>query len=173
MSPLNVPILLASLLAILSVGSPARLLTRPAVNKEIAQQLIQYESVSLGDFIQPGARVPSSAVILFFFNRSQGGDDLLILNRLAKRHTKNKVQILAISTETGNQDDVDDWVALQDLNFPVLRDNHQIVFGRYEIQKLPMTIIVDKNGRMVSIGNPTGSTLESEIDAGISMLVGD
>ena len=171
MSTLLGPLFYASVLAILTVGSPARLFTLPAVNEDVAKSLINHESVSLGDFIQPGARVPSSAVVLFFFDRGAGGADLLTLNRMARRNAKAKVHILAISADQGEPKAFADWVASQELTFPVLRDAHGIVTARYEVEKLPLTIIVDPNGRMVSIGNPTGTTLESELDAGISMLV--
>ena len=165
------PLFCASMLAILTVGSPARLFTLPAVNEDVAKSLINHDSVSLGDFIQPGARVPSSVVVLFFFDRGAGGADLVTLNRMARRNAKAKVQFLAISADQGESKAFAEWVALQELTFPVLRDAHGIVTTRYEIEKLPLTIIVDPNGRMVSIGNPTGTTLESELNAGISMLV--
>jgi peroxiredoxin len=159
------------MLAILTVGSPARLFTLPAVNEDVAKNLINHDSISLGDFIQPGARVPSSAIVLFFFDRGAGGADLVTLNRMARRNAKAKVQFLAISADQGEPKAFAEWVALQGLTFPVLLDTHGIVTARYEIEKLPLTIIVDPNGRMVSIGNPTGTTLESELDAGLSMLV--
>ncbi len=164
---------MTTLTAVLTVGSQARLFTLPAINKEIANELIQHEQVALGDFINPGARVPREGVVLYFFDRSTGGDNLQILNRIAKRGTRRSVQIIGIHSHAGNEENLEDWVAGLGLVFPVLSDKHAIVSKRYEIQSLPLAVIVDAEGQIASIGNPSDTQLESEINAALATLVGD
>ncbi len=157
----------------LTVGSPARLFTLPAINKEIANELIHHEQVALGDFINPGARVPRQGVVLYFFDRARGGDNLPTLNRLAKRSSRQEVQVIGIHSNSGESANMEDWISGLGLVFPVLNDKHSIVSTRYEIQGLPLAVIVDAEGQIVSIGNPTDTELESEINAALATLVGD
>ncbi|MEE2751824.1 MAG: TlpA disulfide reductase family protein [Myxococcota bacterium] len=162
-----------TLTGVLTVGSPARLFTLPAINKEIANELIHHEQVALGDFINPGARVPRQGVVLYFFDKSRGGDNLAILNRIAKRNARQQVQVIGIHSESDNSDNMEAWISELGLVFPVLTDKHSIVSMRYEIQGLPLAVIVDAEGQIVSIGNPTDTELESEINAALATLVGD
>ena len=163
---------MATLTALLTVGSPARIFTLPAINKEIANQLIHHEQVSLGDFINPGARVPRKAIVLYFFNRAAGGENLVTLNRIAKRNARLEVQVLGIHTDSRSSKSLEDWISGLALIYPVLDDKHSVVSTRYEIRELPLAIIVDSDGQIVSIGNPTEKALEDEINAGLASLVG-
>ena len=83
------------------------------------------------------------------------------------------VRFVAIATDGGDMAALSEWVRKQKLTYPVLRDNHQIVSGRYGIGSLPWSYIIDGNGRIHAIGAPTPEELEAEVEASLGALLVD
>ena len=79
--------------------------------------------------------------------------------------------MLAISADQGDTATLTEWVESQRLGFPVLRDNHGVVTNRYGITELPITIVIDAEGRVFAIGQPMGDDAENAIEAEILPLI--
>jgi peroxiredoxin len=154
-----------------SVGQDALLFSLPAVNEQVAIALVRNDHVSLGDLTGPMAPYPSSAVVLYFFARTEGGDGLAVLNRCFRKYSKEEVRFVAISLDSGNAADLSEWVGKQKITFPVLRDNHGIVASRYGVDSLPWTYIIDGDGRIRAIGAPAPDEIEAEIAAALGALL--
>lgn len=154
----------------LEVGEPARLFSLPAINETAARALVSSNHVSLTDLTE-GADKDGKGVVLFFFTKEKGGDDLSELNRLSKKYIRNGVRFLGISVDQGDLGALSDWIESANLEFPVLRDNHRVVAQRYQLKQLPMTYVVDASGNILSIGAPTGDRLGPELEAQIVPLV--
>ena len=152
------------------VGEPARLFSLPAINEAAARALVSSNHVSLTDLTE-GADENTRGVVIFFFTKDKGGEDLPSLNRLAKKYLRSGVRFLAISVDQGDLGALSDWVESANLEFPVLRDNHRVVATRYQVKQLPMTYVVDSSGGLLSVGATTGDRLEPEIEAQIVPLV--
>jgi len=153
------------------VGQDALLFSLPAVNEEVAIDMVRNDHVSLGDLTGPLATYPSKAVVVYFFSRVDGSDGLPVLNRCHRKFGKEDVRFVAISTDTGDMAALGEWVSKQKLAYPVLRDNHQIVASRYGIASLPWSYIIDGDGRIHAIGAPTPEELEAEIEAALGALL--
>ena len=154
----------------LQVWEPARLFSLPAINESAARALVSSNHVSLADLTE-GADTEGRGVVLFFFTKNKGGNDLPELNRLHRRHSRNGIRFIGISVDQGDLGALSDWVESNDLEFPVLRDNHRVVAERYQIKQLPMTFVVDDSGHVLSIGAPTGDQLSPEIEAQLVPLL--
>ncbi len=154
-----------------AVGQPALLFVLPAINEDVALEVVNRPSVALSDFT--GVRAPhqSNAVVLHFFDRDHGGDALTDLNHLQRRYANKGVQVIAISTDQGDLGGLSTWVTDARLGFPVLRDNHSVVTSRYGIKDLPMTLVVDANGDIFAIGQPVGDDLDSAIASELEPLI--
>lgn len=155
------------------VGDDALLFSLPALNEEVAIGLVRNDHVSLGDLTGPLATYPSTAVVVYFFSRTDGGDGLEVLGRCHRRYAKADVRFVAISTDGGDMAALSDWVVKQKLGFPVLRDNHEIVASRYGVDSLPWSYIIDADGRIHAIGAPTPAELEAEVEAALGSLLVD
>lgn len=155
------------------VGEDALLFSLPALNEEVAIELVRNDHVSLGDLTGPLATYPSTAVVVYFFSRVEGSDALEALNRCHRKFDKVDVRFVAIATDGGDMAALSEWVRKQKLTYPVLRDNHQIVSGRYGIGSLPWSYIIDGDGRIHAIGAPTPEELEAEVEASLGALLVD
>jgi peroxiredoxin len=152
-------------------GEPALVFGLPSVNEAVALSLVNRGNVSLSDFTGIMPPQPRKAVVVHFFDRSHGADTLKALNVLQKRYAGKGVQMLAVCADEGNPNTLVDWVAGQKLTYPVLRDGHSVVVGRYGITELPITIVVDGEGRVFGIGQPKGEAAMSAIEAEINGLI--
>jgi peroxiredoxin len=170
--PLMAPLALAaSGQPTLSVGLHALSFSLPAVNEDAAMEAIGRTQVGLGDLVGVEPNHPSKAVVLHFFDREHGGEDLGGLERLQKRYGGRGLQVVAISTDEGDVGAMSSWLEGMKLGYPVLRDNHHVVVDRYGIDKLPLTVVVDRNGYVFAIGQPQGDAIETELQAEIEPLL--
>jgi peroxiredoxin len=154
-----------------NVGQPALSFALPAINESVALDTVRSNRVALSDFTGPLPREPRSVVVVHFFDQSSAGDTLSELNRLQKRYVSKDVQVIGISTDDGEVASLSTWVENLDLNFPVLRDGHQVVLNRYGFDSLPFTMIVDTDGFIFAMGNPSGPDFEEAVTAEIIPLV--
>jgi peroxiredoxin len=148
----------------LHVGDPALLFSLPAVNEDAAMHAVARTSVAISDFtgVMPG--FPAKALVLHFLRREGGEAQLAALGRLNKKYASRAVRVVAVLSGGGDIAAVSDWVESQHLEFPVLRDAHDIVIHRYGIRSFPMTFVVDADGDVAAIG-ATGSELEAGLDS--------
>lgn len=163
-----------------SVGQHALTFSLPAINEDVAVAAVGNSRVSLSDFVGVTPQSPREVVVLFFFDRRAlsagsaaggGTEELAAINRLQKRFGDQGVQFLAISNDTGAIGGLATWLEEQKLGFPVLRDNHRVVSGRYGIDDLPFTLIIDKNGYIFAMGRPTAAEFETAVTAELEPLL--
>ncbi len=148
----------------INVGKPALLFSLPVINENIALELVSRPQIALTDFTGIDPIHPSRAVVLFFYDKDHGGADLQLLNQLHNRYDRKRVQFIGIDGTTGSSTVHSSWVEKQRLDFPVLRDNHGVVLGRYSTTGLPMTVITNGEGDIVAVERSTGEALSGAIE---------
>lgn len=154
-----------------NVGAPALQFSLPSLNEETTMALVNKPIVALSDFAGLETAYPRRAIVLYFFTRSQGGDGLAALERLGKKYRGKDVQFIGILSERGDLGEQSAWIAGQAVSFPVLRDQHRIVSGRYGIDTWPLTYVLDADGDVYAVGDPAGSAVESEVDLALDALL--
>jgi peroxiredoxin len=153
------------------LGATTPVFALPALNEEAALEAAGRTQLGVNDFCGVRAAKPKSAIVLYFFDRSRGGDQLGTLARLQRRSGGKGLQVLAISTDTGDLGGLSTWVEGQRLNYPVLRDNHGVVSRRYGLSQLPLTVVVDGDCGVFALGLPMGADLEPALDAELAALL--
>lgn len=169
--PLLAAAALAASPAPLSVGLHALLFSLPAINEDAAMDAVGRSQVGLSDFVGMDPPHESKAVVVHFFDRDHGGEDLSSLDRIQRRFGGRGVQVLGVSTDSGDMGGLSTWLEGKKLGYPVLRDNHQVVSGRYGIDKLPLTVVIDSQGYVFAIGQPKGDAVESELQSELEPLL--
>ena len=154
-----------------SVGQHALSFSLPAINEEVTEELTQSTQLSMSDFIGVRPELPQRAIIVYFFNRADGGMALPKLNRIQKRYSGKGVQVIAISTDVGPIGGLSTWIEEQDLTFPVLRDSHQIVSRRYGVEQMPFALIIDGDGYIFAMGRPMGNDFDESVEAELRPLL--
>ncbi|MCB9779468.1 MAG: TlpA family protein disulfide reductase [Alphaproteobacteria bacterium] len=126
-----------------ALGGPARALSLPAAN-------LDGEKVVLHDYVGLRAPEPRSAVVLHFYTGSAGAQTLLALGKIAR--ASNDVQVIAVTRDRRGVGAVASEVARKGVTFPVLFDEHGVVFERYAVTDGPLTLVIDADGDIASIG---------------------
>jgi len=170
--PLLAAAALAATPAPLSVGLHALLFSLPAINEDAAMEAVGRSQIGLSDFVGMDPPRQAKAVVVHFFDRDNGGGDLASLDRIQRRYGGRGVQVLGVSTDAGDMGGLSTWLEGQKLGYPVLRDNHQVVSGRYGIEKLPLTVVIDSEGYVFAIGQPRGEAVEAELQTELEPLLG-
>ncbi len=152
-------------------GAPALQFTLPAVNEDTAMGLVNKPTVALSDFTGVDPAYPRAVTVLYFCSRKTGGDGLASLEAVARRYRGKDVQVIAILTDGGDLGPLADWVGGLGLSYPVLRDHHRVVAGRYGADELPITYIIDARGDVYAAGNPKGGDIEGELTATVDALL--
>lgn len=156
-----------------TVGEHALLFTLPAINEAAAVTAVGTSRVSLGDFAGVAPTRPAEAVLVHFFDKdSSASSQLAALERLHRKHGGKGLQVLAITADQTDLGILSNWIEDQKVSFPVLRDNHRVVQGRYRITESPLSILVDAHGRVFAIGNPGDGNLEAELESELLALLG-
>lgn len=150
----------------LHVGDSALLFNLPAINEDAALQAVARTSVALSDFtgVMPG--FPSKAVVVHFLRREGGEPQLATLQRLHKKHSGKGVRLIAVLAGTGETSEVSAWIEGQHLDFPVVRDAHDIVVSRYGIRQFPTSFVVDQDGYVAAIG-----VARADLEAGLEAVL--
>ena len=154
----------------ISPGDPALVFSLPALNAGSSRDATVPARVGLSDYTGLKPTTPASAVVVHFFSARQEAE-LDALNRLQKRYGAKGAQMVAIAIDDGDLGDLADWVAGQKLVYPVLRDAYGVVAGRYGATAPPLTFIVDGDGAVFAIGQPSPGELESEIEKELQVLI--
>lgn len=165
--------LAAPALPSVDLGEPAPLFMLPAINEDAAVRVTERPRVELGDLVGVSPRVPSTAVVLYFFDRSRGGDGISSLDRVHRQYSGKGVAVLGISADTGELGPLASWLDKQKVQVPVLRDEFGVVRARYGITdaSLPLTLVLDDSGRLFAVGQPPVSELEAAIGGELSPLM--
>lgn len=153
-----------------SVGQNALTFSLPTINTNTEEEAPR---VALSHFVGVSPRDPHKAVVVYFFNRREGSEQLEALSRLQKRYDGQGLQVIAVSTDIGSVGGLAAWLEDQALDFPVLRDNHQIVSGRYGFSELPIAVVVDSQGYIFAIGKPDAGDFSTDLESELSPLLSD
>ncbi len=153
----------------ITVGAPALAFSLPAMNEDAAVAIVRQRTVTLGEMVGIQPAHPAKGVVIYFFDRPNGGEGLRPLNSLAKRYRNDEVRFIAISLDA--EPEVADWVESLKVDYPVLRDNHRIVADRYGVRETPMIVLVDADGIVFSAGAPSMMELEATLDAQVKALL--
>lgn len=151
-----------------SVGQQALLFSLPLLNEV---SVLDPNGVALSDYVGVRPKAPQKAVLLYFFTRRDGSEQLEALNRLQKRYRQRGVQVLAINGDKGAVGSLSAWLEEQKLDYPILRDNHHVVLQRYGFADLPFAVIVDKEGYIFAIGKPLGDDFTVNVEAELVPLL--
>lgn len=152
----------------LSIGGPARAFSLPAVNADVATKTVGSSSVSLHDLVGLDAPKAQKAVVLHFFELGAGDHVLGGLSKLDQ--TRDDVVVIGVLSDPRGLSSVTSWVTGKALAFPVVFDEHRIVFERYGVTTSPLTVVVDGQGDVHAIGTPMGETFQVELDSALSSL---
>lgn len=155
------------------LGAPAPIFALPALNEEVALEAASRTQVGVTDFCGVRPTRPKSAVVLYFFARDQGGDQLDTLSRMQKRLGGKGLQVVGVSTDTGDLGQLSTWIEGQKIAFPVVRDNHGVVAVRYGLSQLPLTVVVEGGDAcaVAALGLPMGGDLEPQLEAALGPLL--
>lgn len=154
-----------------NVGAPALQFALPAVNEDTAMEVVNKPVVALSDFTGLDPAYPHKVTVVYFCSRKSGGDGLAALERVARRYRGKDTQIVAVLADSGELGNLSDWVTGLGLTFPVLRDQHRIVAGRYGLTELPVAYVLDASGDVFAVGNPSSADVEADVSAAIEALL--
>lgn len=74
------------------------------------------------------------------------------MERLYAKYKPRGLEIVAISLDQGNEDDVREFVAKLKLTFPIVLDPEHKAKALYQVRGLPTTYLVDRKGRVAGYG---------------------
>jgi len=151
-----------------SVGQHALTFSLPVVNTE---EDAEARRIALASYVGMIPRDPQKAVLVYFFSRREGSEHLETLNRLQRRYDSQGLQVLAISTDVGSVGGLAAWLQEQTLDYPVLRDNHQIVQSRYGFDDMPIAVIIDSQGYIFAVGKPDAGDFGTDLEAELNPLL--
>lgn len=157
-----------------SVGDDALLFTLPAINENAAVDAVGSSRVSLGDFVGTRPARSREGVVVFFFDSAKANEGTLgALDRLQRRYKAKGVQVVAVTTDPADLGSLSTTVEDLRLSFPVLRDRYAVVVDRYKTGELPVTVLIDNDGKVFAIGNPKGESLEGEVDGELAAMLAE
>lgn len=156
-----------------NIGAPALQFSLTAINEPVAMELVNKPTVALSDFAGFAPAYSRDALVLYFFDRRSGGDAMASLERLARKYRGKNTQIVAILVDEAPMATLAEWVINAGVSFPVLRDGHRLVAGRYGLDKLPVAYVVDGTGDVFAVGTPGAGSLETELESAIEAVLED
>ncbi len=166
------PLLLAAGIAIagtpVELGAPARAFSLPALN---ADSTASADRVSLYDYTGIGAPDPHKAVVVYFFEPGAGDDLLPDLDRFARKH--GDVAFVGVLSDSRGTNAALGLVNDSAPSFPVLFDQHRVVFSRYDVTDVPLTFIIDADGYVHAAGKPRVDSFSRDLDAVLAPLLED
>ena len=152
-------------------GAPALVFELPAANPRAATALVQRDSVALTALTGPMPTHPHKAVVVHFFRTQDGDGAIAALERIRRRFHDKGVAVLAISVDLPDFSALSSWAATRSIRFPVLHDAHRIVSSRYGVKTFPLTMVIDGDGRLFAVGQPTPEEFEQELGAELEGLL--
>ncbi len=157
----------------LRVGDDAPAFSLRAYNEDIALRLVKSPLVGLNFFVGIRPEYQKEVVLLAFLTAESQKDrhDLATLQKLYKKYKGNGVMVLAVSLDKEDPQTVYDALDRANVTFPVLRDRFAVVARRYDVKQLPTLFVIDKNGKIQSIGENYSGDVEAYLDTKIRDLL--
>lgn len=146
------------------VGDAAPLFVLPAINSEPALRMTARAAVSLSDLTGVNPPYPADWVLVHFTDKAGGAVDLPVLDKVARKYANRGLKVVAVVSDRSDIPVLSAWIEGLKLSYPALHDRHGVVASRYGITQFPITMIVDKDGRIDALGAPTAS-MEAELDS--------
>ncbi len=85
------------------------------------------------------------------------------LREIWKNYDENDLEIISISSDH-TEKEWRDYVNTNDLFWEHVFENHDNIYYQYQVRQIPTIFLINSDGRIVSIGHSTGSSLAKEID---------
>jgi len=143
----------------LSIGSPA---------PDFALPGLQGKNLRLSEY-------RTDVVVLNFWagwcNRC--GDAMPVLNSLYQAHQADGLQVLAVGVDY-NHPKTADFVANQQVAFPLLKDDAKhSVSKAYELGTLPLTLVIDRHGKVRFVHEGFDAAIGAEITNQVTQLLAE
>lgn len=155
------------------LGDDAPAFSLRAYNEEIAVRLTKTPQVSLNHFVGFGAEQTRKAVLLAFAARwnDKSWKELAVFQRLYKKFKDSGLMILVVCIDRNDTQLVYESLDKEKVTFPVLRDRFQVVSRRYGISQLPTLFLIDKEGKIVSMGEAYQEDVESYLEEELKRIL--
>lgn len=147
-----------------ALGGPAHAFSLPSLTDPATQ-------IELHDFTGVGAPEPHPAVVVHFFSPRAGDQELDALNAFARKH--KDVQVLAVYYDPRGVEAGAERLKGMGLGFPVLADEHGVVFSRYGVDRAPLTLVIDADGRVYAGGQPAEASFAADLEQTVGRLLAD
>jgi peroxiredoxin len=153
------------------VGDQAHVFTLPRWNLAENADPASIERVSLSDYVGLRPSRPSQAIVLAFFQRSDGDGFIRALNNVAEQYEALNIRVLGIEIDTTQVSAAESWLKAIHPAYPILRDSHRIVADRYGVRTSPWIVVVDGQGLVYAVGSPPVNELDNAVSAEINALL--
>lgn len=159
----------------LQVGDDAPAFSLRAYNEEASLKLVKSPFVSLNHFVGLGAEYPKKVMLVGFFAmwNEKSRKDLAVFQRIFKKFKDDELALVMISVDHKDTQTVYEAIEKEKLTFPVLRDRFSVVFRRYGVKTLPTLFLIDKDGKLVSIGDGYKESVEEYLEREIKRLLAE
>lgn len=155
------------------MGDDAPAFSLRAYNEDVAIRLSKNPQITLNTFVGYGAEQPRKALLLGFgaWWDEKSWKELATFQRLYKKFKDSGVMVIMISLDRNDPQLVYESIDKEKVQFPVLRDRFQVVSRRYGVSKLPTVFLIDKDGKIVSMGEAYKDDVEAYLDSEIRRLL--
>ena len=97
---------------------------------------------------------------------------LPLLNDMQALHGSDDIQILAVDVD-GDPEQALDLLEEQAINFPLLLDTRQQVSRNYDLNRLPVTLVIDRAGTVRSVYQGAKSEARQQLQADVASLMAE
>lgn len=153
-----------------TIGDYARAFSLPIVNTTKTTKKLGQTKISISTYTGLKSVLDTKALVLYFFNLSEGQELVGELEQLQRSYKRKGVHVVAICTESGSVTSVSKWVERNISSIPVLRDSYQIVQDRYGV-KGNQLFIIDELGRIFAQAKPSESGFSRELKKELDALI--
>ena len=132
------------LLFLLSSSSYPINIPRGITAPDFSLNTVDGKSISLRDF-------KDKIVVLIYWRPDQGRSLLAIKEGqdIFVKYRDQQVQVLGLVSDDVNMDSVHEILNDNKIKYPVIIDSNRQVYGVYGIRVYPMTLIIDKTGKLI------------------------
>lgn len=155
------------------LGDDAPAFSLQAYNEDVAIRLSKNPQITLNTFVGFGAEQPRKALLLGFAARwdENSWKTLAAFQRLYKKFKDSGVMVMVISLDRNDPQFIYESIDKEKISFPILRDRFQVVSRRYGVSKLPTVFLIDKDGKIASMGEDYKEDAEVYLEGEIKRLI--
>jgi peroxiredoxin len=148
-----------------SAASSAVLVNAPA--PDFALRSLDGSALRLSEF-------RSEVVLLSFVSQGCGRcrASMPFLQELRNLHQADGLQVLVVDID-GNPESAEKLMGKMQLTFPILLDSEQAVSRLYDLNQLPLTLLIDREGEVVLLEKGFQDPGVANIRAGLDRLLAD